>query len=66
MIKSPVVLIGYARPKETMDIINILRKVKPPKFYFVVDAPKNNEVKILNKQVKELKNKIDWLCLLII
>ena len=62
MIKSPVVLIGYARPKETMDIINILRKVKPPKFYFVVDAPKNNEVKILNQQVKELKNKVDWQC----
>ena len=62
MIKTPVVLIGYARPKETLDIIKMCRLVKPTKFYFIVDAPKNDEVKVLNQEVKNLVNEIDWDC----
>jgi hypothetical protein len=62
MISTPVVIIGYARPKETLDIINVCRVVKPSKVYFIVDGPKNKEIQILNTKVKQLTDFIDWGC----
>lgn len=59
MVNAPVVLLGYARPKETKQIIERINRSETKKVYFFVDFPNDTEdAKLiqLNSDVKKLKN----------
>lgn len=62
MIKTPLVIQGYCRPKETEEILVRAETAGISKVYLYIDHPKDNnpEVFFLNSQVKELKNKRQW------
>jgi hypothetical protein len=64
MIRTPVVLLAYARPDETLEIINILRQAKVRKIYFFVDAVRefNEDLHEKNLRVKSLISQFDWNC----
>ena len=57
---TPILLIVWRRPKETIEVINSLRKIKPKKLFISCDGPRlgNKEealkVKKLKKFVKNL------------
>lgn len=64
-IKTPVLLIAFNRPDTTSVVFEQIRKAKPSKFYFAVDAPrerKGEEEKELNQTVKDLVHLVDWDC----
>ena len=56
-IKTPVVILGYSRPKETKILIELINRINPMKVYFFVDFPRTLDPKLikLNSDVKELK-----------
>jgi hypothetical protein len=58
MISTPVVIIGYARPKETKNIFETCLIAGVTRIYFIVDAPKINDDKLeeLNTKVKNIPN----------
>jgi hypothetical protein len=64
MFNTPIAILGYARPKETNDLISILRELGARKVYYFVDYPKSNNPDLVNnnKLVRELAGKIDWEC----
>jgi len=61
-VTSPVLLVGFRRPKETLRVFNKIKEAKPCKFYFYVDGPRNAEEKIQVDLVKEIASKVDWSC----
>jgi len=64
MVKTPIAMLGYSRPIQTKNQIDLLRKVKASRIYFFVDHPKSNNKNLveLNNKVKELVTTIDWDC----
>jgi hypothetical protein len=62
-LNTPVVLILYNRPKKTLNLINIVKKVKPKKIFLIIDGPKNTKKdKNCCKKVIEVLKKINWKC----
>ena len=64
-MKSPVLLITYKRFSTTQKVLDAIKKAKPPKLYFVNNAPspnadENERYQIL--QIRKLVNSIDWDC----
>lgn len=62
MYSAPVVLLGYARPKETKQIIDRINQSRTKKVYFFVDYPNDiTDAKLfkLNNEVKELSSCFD-------
>jgi len=63
-IKSPVLLIAFNRPDTTQKVFDAIKKAKPKKIYFAVDAPRNgnieDEANVL--KVKEIIDQVDWDC----
>lgn len=64
MVNTAIAMLGYSRPEQTKNQIELLRKAKASKIYFFVDHPKsdNNNLAELNIKVKELARTIDWDC----
>jgi hypothetical protein len=62
----PVVLIVYKRTETTRRVFEVIRKVRPSKFYLVADGPKNiSQKKICDEVVRIVEKGIDWECDLI-
>lgn len=63
MYNCPVLLIGFNRYETIMKVFEVIRKIKPHKFYFAVDGPRKdkNEEEAVQK-VKSLVDNIDWDC----
>ena len=56
LIKSPVLVNFYNRPKKTKQILKILSKIRFKKLYFKLDGPKNKVDKLkINKSYEYLK-----------
>ena len=64
MVISPVLLIAFNRPDTTQKVFDAIKKAKPKKLYFAVDAPRagNLEDKENVLMVKEIINQVDWDC----
>ena len=63
-INTPVLLIAFNRPNTTQKVFDEIKKNKPSKFYFAVDAPRNGNIsdEINCKLVQEIANQVDWEC----
>ena len=63
-VKSPVLLIAFNRPSETLEVIARLRDVKPKKLYFSVDGPRPSRASdiVFVEETKNLVSQIDWEC----
>jgi len=57
MIKSPVVLIIYKRPAQTLEIVKLLRSLNPTKLYVMAEGPKNTqEIEICQRTCQIIKD----------
>ena len=65
MFDKPVVLLAYRRYEETSKIFEVIAKIKPKYFYYVVDYPSTPDDLDLveeNNRVKSIVDNIDWQC----
>ncbi len=64
-LDTPILLIAFNRPKETLAVIDAIRKVQPRKLFVAIDAARNGNA-YDQGAVQEVKNiidtKIDWQC----
>ena len=63
--KTPILLIAWRRPKETNEVINSLRKIKPKNLFISCDGAREGneeEFKKVKKTRNILKQNIDWDC----
>lgn len=63
--QTAVLLIAFNRPDTTKKVFDQIRKARPLKFYFAVDAArtaKGDVEKKLNEQVKKIAKLVDWPC----
>ncbi|WP_165304972.1 hypothetical protein [Pedobacter sp. SYP-B3415] len=58
-----VLLIAFNRPEETEAVFEVIRQAAPPKLYFAVDGPRNNDDIDKCDRVKSLVSRVDWSCL---
>ncbi len=42
MIKAPILILLFNRPKFTLDLINKIKRFKPKKLYIHCDGPRKN------------------------
>lgn len=61
---SAVLLIAFNRPGPTGQVIDALRRAKPPRLYMACDGPRPDRPSDIDKvsQVRALVDKIDWEC----
>ena len=61
---TPVLLLCFNRPKQTKQVFEVIRSVKPQKLYVAVDAPREGrEDDYVNcRKVKEIVTNVDWDC----
>tara|TARA_Y100000816_G_C26017512_1_gene532219 strand:+ start:74 stop:1075 length:1002 start_codon:yes stop_codon:yes gene_type:complete len=61
--KTPVLILLFNRPEQTMELIKSLRKVQPPKIYVSIDGPRENN-NYDSEKIREithlLEKEIDW------
>lgn len=62
--QTPVVLIIFNRPLETIMIINAIKKVEPKQIFVIGDGPRqNNPAEIVKVQeCRDIINMVDWDC----
>jgi hypothetical protein len=63
-ITSPILLITFNRPRETLKVIHALARVKPRKVYFVSDGARSGrkgEMELV-EECRNLVTNIDWPC----
>ena len=68
MIKAPILILLFNRPKFTLDLINKIKRFKPKKLYIHCDGPRKNiksDKKKISKIKKIIKREINWKCKLI-
>lgn len=61
-MKTAIALIIFNRPKQTKQVIDALRQIKPTKIYVVADGPRNEKEKIRCKETRDIIEQIDWKC----
>lgn len=63
-IKTPVLFLVFNRPEKTKKVFDVIRQVKPRKFYVAADAPRMNNPNdvLLCKQVRDIVTNVDWEC----
>ena len=63
-MNAPILLIAFNRPETTQKVFNAIKKVKPQKLYFAVDAPRetHQEDERNVEMVKEIIEQVDWAC----
>lgn len=61
---TPVLLLAFNRPKQTQQVFDTIRTVKPTKLYVAVDAPREGRPDDVenNTKVKEIVQNVDWEC----
>lgn len=62
-IKSPVVIFIYNRPEITLQLFNLICRVRPPKIYLISDGPKFADEIDFSKviQCREIFNETNWI-----
>lgn len=63
-LQTPILLIAFNRPSETVQVFEAIRKMQPTRLYIAADAPRPNredDVKLC-QEVKSIVSKIDWPC----
>ena len=58
----PILLMAFRRPHVTKKVFREIQKIKPKKFFFAVDGPRNIKEKRLVNQVKNIIELVDWPC----
>ena len=63
-LDTAVLLIAFNRPETTQKVFDAIKKAKPQKLYFAVDAPRNGNIEDERNviRVKEIINQVDWDC----
>lgn len=63
-IKTPVLLITFARPEYAAKSFAAIRNAKPPTLYLYNNAPRstNKDEVLRNSQVRQILNNVDWEC----
>ncbi|OPB97079.1 hemolytic protein HlpA [Elizabethkingia meningoseptica] len=62
----PIVLFTFKRLDKTLEVLEVIAKVKPKKIYILSDQGRNSDEQlIVNKLRKEIELRIDWECELI-
>ena len=61
---TPVLLLIFNRPENTLQVLNEIKKIKPSKLYISADGPRSNNTEDIEncKLAREIINKIDWDC----
>lgn len=61
---TPILLISFNNLSTTARVFEVIKKIKPKKLFFAVDAPRENFLEEIEKcnAVKNLVSKIDWDC----
>lgn len=61
--RSPVLLCAFNRPDSTAQVMESIRKVRPPALYFSCDGPRPDTSDAPDvSQVRELSRLVDWPC----
>lgn len=60
----PVLFFPFSRPQYARQVFDVIKKVKPKKFYFYCDKARDgNEEELKNNNIiRDYKNEIDWEC----
>jgi len=61
-MKIPIALIIFNRAKQTKQVIDALRLVKPEKLYVVADGPRNKDEQVKCTDARSVIETIDWKC----
>ncbi|MCX8079409.1 MAG: glycosyltransferase [Geminocystis sp.] len=63
-IRTPVALIIFKRPETTRKVLNVIRKVKPPKLLVIADGAREDKPGEWEKclQAREVVRGVDWDC----
>jgi hypothetical protein len=64
MLETPVLLIGFNRPENTIKVLEAISKVKPKKLYVHLDSPRENNIDDNLKclLVQKLFYSLNWEC----
>jgi|GEM_PF-6744661 len=63
-MKTPVALIIFNRPKQTRQVFEALRQIKPDRLYVIADGPRNKDEQVLCNEARTIIDTIDWKCVL--
>ncbi|HWR26551.1 MAG TPA: nucleotide-diphospho-sugar transferase, partial [candidate division Zixibacteria bacterium] len=59
----PILLVAYNRYDTADKVFNVISKIRPDKFFFAVDGPKDSdEDRVKVGKVRDMINRIDWNC----
>lgn len=61
-MKTPVLLVIFNRPRQTKEIFERLRSIKPSKLYVVADGPRTDDEKVACDSARSIIDTIDWKC----
>ena len=64
-LKTPILLIAWRRPKETKEVINSLKKIKPKKIFISCDGAREGNHEEFDKVKKTrqiISENINWDC----
>lgn len=59
---TPILLIAFTRNETTRKVFEKIHKVRPRRFYFAVDGPRNEKEVVMCRQVKDIVTGVDWNC----
>ena len=61
-VKLPVLITAFSRYDTTRQVIEAVRKAKPPRLYFACDGPRNEAEGAVCDRVRSLVELVDWDC----
>lgn len=61
-MRLPVLITAFSRYETTRQVIEAVRKVKPPRLYFSCDGPRNEAERVVCDRVRSLVELVDWDC----
>lgn len=62
MFDTPVVLIIFRRPNETMKVFEAIRQIQPRTLFIVADGPRTEEERPLCEAARDVVASVDWPC----
>lgn len=61
-MNTPIALIIFNRPKQTKEVFETLRKIKPTKLYVIADGPRHENERDACEKARAIIDTIDWEC----
>jgi len=64
IVRYPILFMVFNRPRQTKQVFDVIKSVKPNKLYIQQDAPRKGNLTDIDKckEVKEIITDIDWDC----